>query len=285
MNNMLHIKKQDLLIDTFDNISELDKFLKDPKNYKPGRENSSQSGNQWFTGTDNYEQAEELLKYGDVETFKFIKEKQRELKIDKIIGNVINKPKTFNNIVGYQPNVPLYLNRVPTNMIDSKKIKTDFKIINIYLDVCASARVEADEIRNAGTIYATVLDMLEKSGYRTNLYIGDVSELGNEKVMYALKIKTDREPLNLEKMAFPIAHPSMLRRIGFKYMEVCDSNQDFTYSGYGRPYTDENKIKDWFKKYLKMDVLVFSYQNGLTFTIEDTINRLKDKGIKIGDDE
>ena len=190
---MLHIKKQDLLIDTFDNISELDKFLKDPKNYKPGRENSSQSGNQWFTGTDNYEQAEELLKYGDVETFKFIKEKQRELKIDKIIGNVINKPKTFNNIVGYQPNVPLYLNRVPTNMIDSKKIKTDFKIINIYLDVCASARVEADEIRNAGTIYATVLDMLEKSGYRTNLYIGDVSELGNEKVMYALKIKTDRE--------------------------------------------------------------------------------------------
>ncbi len=272
-------------MDIFNNINEFEKFINDPKNKKPERDNSSETGSSWFTGTESYEQASEFLKYGDADTYKYIKQKQRELKIDKLMGNMINKPKPFNNVVGFQPNVPLYLNGVPTNMIDNKKNKTDLKIINIFLDVCASARVGADEIKDAGTMYATVIDMLEKSGYRTNLYVGDVSMLGSEKIMYALRIKTDREPLNLEKMSFPIANPSMLRRIGFKYMEVCDSNQDFTYHGYGQPYTREDEIKNWFQKYMKTNMLVFSYQNGTTFTIEDTIKRLKDKGIKIGGED
>lgn len=280
---MLEIKKNRVLINVFENINSYNKFLSDPKNVKPGRDNSSESGSKGFTGTSSYKEAEELLKYGDQDTFEYIKKQQREMNIEKLMGNVINKPKSFNNIVGYQANVPLFLNGVPKNMIDSEKRKTDFKILNIYLDVCASSWVSSNDIRKAGSVYATVIDILEKYGYRINLYAGDVSECNGEKVMSVCRIKTDREPLNLKKMSFPIANPSFLRRIGFKYMEVCNSDNDFTNYCYGRPYTDEQAISMLFKDHLKIDMLVFSYQTGTKFTVKEILKKLEKRGIKVGD--
>ena len=130
--SMIEIKKDRILLNTFSSIDDYMKFLNDDSMKKYGREDSSVTGDYSFTGTHSYEEAEDLFRHGDQKTFKFIKDKQREMKVDKLLGNFINKKKNYNDIVGYQANVPLYLNGVPTNMINEEKTKKDLKIINIF---------------------------------------------------------------------------------------------------------------------------------------------------------
>lgn len=286
---MLHIKKDLILTDIFNSIDEYVKFLENPSNEKSDRRNSSKDKDNSFTGTKSYEEAIELLKYGDDETLKIIKQNSREMKIDKLIGNNINKKETYYNVVGYQPCVPLYLNGVPTCMICEKKNKSDLRVLNIFLNYCVNANITAKELQRIGTIHAIILDVLEKKGYRINLYVGQVSCCNNygyrndtETIMPIIKVKTDKEPLNLKKLAFTIAHPSMLRRIGFKYTEVCDSTYDFTHCGYGITETNEKTVKKILKERLKADFIVFNYQTlDRDFTIKKLVKKLHKQGIHI----
>lgn len=283
---MYSIRKNDILLDVFNNINDYVEYIDNPKNNKPSRKISSQTESKNFTGTSSYEEARDLLQFGDEKTLDEIKKIQRELKIDKLLGNNINKKKSYMDVVGYQPCVPLFLNGVPNCMISDEKTKTDFKILNLYLNFCVSARVRTNDLQKAGAIHAMMIDLLEKKGYRINLYIGEVSTCYGETIMNCVKVKTDREPLNLKKLAFAIANPSMLRRIGFKYTEVCESNTDFTNNGYGRPVEDENRIKDILSDRFKTEFMVFSYQNiGHDFNIENMIKKIEEKGIHLNLEE
>lgn len=283
---MYSIRKNNILLDVFNNINDYVEYIDSPKNNKPSRENASQTENKNFTGTSSYEEARDLLQFGDEKTLDEIKKIQRELKIDKLLGNNINKKKSYMDVVGYQPCVPLFLNGVPNCMISDEKTKTDFKILNLYLNFCVSARVRTNDLQKAGAIHAMMIDLLEKKGYRINLYIGEVSTCYGETIMNCVKVKTDREPLNLKKLAFAIANPSMLRRIGFKYTEVCESNTDFTNNGYGTPVEDEKRIKDILSDRFKTEFMVFSYQNiGHDFNIKDMIKKIEKKGIHLNLEE
>lgn len=283
---MYSIRKNDILLDVFNNINDYVEYIDNPKNNKPGREDASHSDDKRFTGTSSYEEARDLLQFGDEKTLDEIKKIQRELKIDKLLGNNINKKKSYMDVVGYQPCVPLFLNGVPNCMITDEKAKTDFKILNLYLNFCVSAYVRANDLQRAGAIHAMMIDLLEKKGYRINLYVGDVSTCNGETIMNCVKVKTDREPLNLKKLAFAIANPSMLRRIGFKYTEVCESTVDFTNNSYGRPVEDEDKIKDILSDRFKTEFMVFSYQNiGHDFNIENMIKKIEEKGIHLNLEE
>lgn len=283
---MYSIRKNNILLDVFSNINDYVEYIDNPKNNKPSRENASQTEGKSFTGTSSYEEARDLLQFGDEKTLDEIKKIQRELKIDKLLGNNINKKKSYMDVVGYQPCVPLFLNGVPNCMISDEKTKTDFKILNLYLNFCVSARVGTSDLQKAGAIHAMMIDLLEKKGYRINLYIGEVSTCGGETIMNCVKVKTDREPLNLKKLAFAMANPSMLRRIGFKYTEVCESNTDFTNNGYGTPVEDENRIKNILNDRFKTEFMVFSYQNiRHDFNIENMIKKIEAKGIHLNLEE
>ena len=278
---MLEIIKDKKIFEVFGNISDLVDYIQDDSNKKSGRDNSSITNDYGFTGTHSYEEAVEKLKYGDEELYREIVKEQRKLKVDKILGNIVKKKKSFNDIVGYQANVPLYLNGVPTNMINDEKLNTDGKILNIFLSISVSAWYNANDIKKVGVVYASIIDILEKLGYRINLYAGNVSSCGSEYIYYLVKVKTDREPLNIKKLSFVMAHPSMLRRIGFRIIEYAPTETDFTDNGYGRPVKEDEFIEEELYNKLKTKFLVFSYQNDMGVDIKRALENLKEKGIKL----
>ena len=100
-----------------------------------------------------------------------------------------------------------------------------------------------------------------------------------------VRIKTDREPLNLKKLVFPLVHPSMLRRIYFKWAEVNDYDYDMTGS-YGQN-DDEEEIKKTMKNIYKEDFILWTYNNiekdesHRIKSIEKIVNELKEKGIEL----
>ena len=204
------------------------------------------------------------------------------MNIDKILGNAVKRNSTYNSVVGYQVNVPNYLSGVPTDMIANVPKKTSQKIINLIINVTISGGNSKESYKKAGAYYFAIIDLLEKSGYRCNIYVA-ICERSKDEIFMFLRGKTDREPFNREKLAFILAHPGFFRRIGFKWIESCNCYGEPTRDGYGIPITDSDKIKRIAKKELKADFMVWNMQQDFRVEIEDIIERLKEQGIKIGE--
>ena len=271
---MLEINKDKIYINVFNNISELSKYVTTMKR-KEGRSNCSEERNYSFTGTHNFKEAVNLLKYGDEELFKKINNSNKKIDVNKLLGNIIKKNKEKQDIVGYQANVPKYLLGIPTNMINQEPKKISQKILNIFLNIRVDGGTTSEQIIRIGTQYLIIIDLLEKAGYRCNLYSGCANEGDCNNYCYLLtRIKTDREPLNIKKIAFTIANPSMQRRIKFKWQEVNDCNYDFTF-GYGHN-DDKKHTKEVLEKELKEKFIIWTYEdNKQTKSIEQLLESLK----------
>ena len=276
---MINVKKENLCLNVYNNISELYNFLKKTPRRK-GASDSSEDNDKSFRGTQTLEEAYNLMLTGDEKLYKDFKS-LKDIEIDKLLGNTINRKTYKDDVVGFQPNVPKYLMGIPINMINDIPTMLSQKVINIVLCMSVSAFTNSSTIKKIGMKYAQVIDVLEKSGYRCNLYICHAGEYQDEKNICLVKIKTDKEPFNLKKCVFPIAHPSMFRRIMFKWMETCDVDKELTNCGYGHVIENKKVLKTIIDNALKANVILWNFQNSEP-TVKDIIENLEKDGIKIG---
>lgn len=68
--------------------------------------------------------------------------------------------------------------------------------------------------------------------------------------MIKVRIKSANEKLNISKLAFPLTHPSMLRRLFLRWIEVYPEITKKFVSGYGRPATSYELRKVFPEDYL-----------------------------------
>jgi len=165
------------------------------------------------------------------------------------------------NVVGYQVNIPLYLMGVEVNMLTRDRKTFKSKIINIVINTSVSGvwGVE-DIIRYALAVFKEVV-ALESEGYRVNLYkmIGSSSYDGS--ILGFIKMKNDREKINIPKMIFPLCHPSMQRRLDF-YFRECFGKDDVTHDGYGRQ-------SDWNKKFVEQSFKLMCKENFIWINLHE----------------
>lgn len=278
---MLEIKKKNMLINVFDDISDLYDFIKNiPRRQKASKESVDNSNS--FCGGVTYEQAVDIMRYGDENLFKKILDKKKKTDISQILGQSVKRRKQNNDIVGFTANVPAYLSGNPMAMINRNDLRESHKILNICLSADVSAFVRDNEVQEAGTVYLNIIDILEKLNYRCNLYVTYCVNTGcGERIYFLVRVKTDREPLNIKKMAFPIAHVGMFRRIGFHWIESCNCDTEPTDCGYGRPIDDWSDNKKILDKELKKDFIVLNYQDSDGVSIEGALKCLKEQGLKL----
>lgn len=157
------------------------------------------------------------------------------------------KPKVNYDVVGFTPSVPRYLQNLPTNMINSKPIKKNNKVITIIKHIGFTADVSTDEIIENSAKALAIINQIEKSGIRCNLDIVSPSFTSygdNEVGSIRIRIKKSNEKIALGKLAFAIANPDMLRRIIFA-LRVTNQYEDrwnyyTNYSGYTVYSREEN---------------------------------------------
>lgn len=263
-------------ISYYDSIEEFTNFI---DNSTSMRYNSSDDRDFDFSGTHSLKEASELCKYGDEELASYIS--QQSLTFDSV--DTVNKIRrsTINDVVGFIPNVPNYVIGIPTNMIRDNRNIINSKVINIFISISAAWHISKEDIKERCAKYIAAINSLEEQGYRCNVYSGSVGT-NYDKIynLLVIKIKSDKEPLNLAKMAFPLAHPSMLRRLKFRWMETIPL--DFG-SGYGQSITNEKKINELLKPIFnntKFTILSVSEEPG---KIGDIVDILKKKGL-VNDD-
>lgn len=230
-------------IHNFNSLSELHHYITTaPFNdvYKHEHSRASITGNEYFTGTKSYEEAMDLFLHGWRAEAMVLTKKLNNIKIDNA-----TKQKTVYDIVGYQASVPRYLQGIPTNMINKKKTQEKKKIITLVKDISYHGGISTAIIERESIKVLHLVRTLESRGYAVNLYIILGTQEQGQGVLCRLKIKSANERLNVSKVAFPLVHPSMLRRILFRLIEV-DPTLHGSFDGYGTPLAEDD-----LKKYLK----------------------------------
>ena len=217
---------------------------------------SSVDGDYYFTKTRDFNEAVELFKNGwsDMATKLVQKLKVIESKTEPMM-----KPKNVLGVAGYQAIVPLYLQGIPNNMVTKKMTPVKQKVITLNKSIDYNGGVSADQIIEESIKAMQIVKKLEAQGYRCNLNIVLGSSEPDIKLYVKIKIKSANEKLNVSKLAFPLVHPSMLRRLFFRFIEVYPHVTKSFVSGYGSP-AKSSELREVFKgeyllpNFIKKDV-------------------------------
>ena len=203
---------------------------------------SSVSNDYSFTKTYTFNEAVELFKKGwsDMAT-KLV----QRLKVIENEVKPMTKPRNTLSVAGYQAIVPLYLQGVPNNMMNKKMVPVKQKVITLNKSLDYNASVKSEQIIEESIKSLQIVKKLEAQGYRCNLNIvlGSAKE---RQFFVKVRIKSANEKLNVSKLAFPLVHPSMLRRLFFRFIEVYPNVTSSFVGGYGKP-ASSSEMRNIFK--------------------------------------
>lgn len=195
--------------------------------------------NNWY-GTASYAEAEDLLLHGWDYMAKELKSK-----IDVNMRLTGHTQRPAYSVAGYQACVPRYLQGLPDSMICSKRVPKKEKVITINKSVSYSYKVKQKQIIEESVKVLNAVNALESEGLRVKLNViwKTTSDRGRYSYIVKVNIKQPSQRLNVKQTAFPLVHPSMLRRIFLRTMEVekwC--NGKLFYNGYGAPDNTNKNI-------------------------------------------
>ena len=235
-----------VIFNKFDSVEQFSNWLQSTPQTAKGKEfNSSNEINSWateFTGTQSFEEAQNLLKCGDKVNADKIAATIRKIKAQGK-GNA-TRNSLYNSPCGFMPIVPKVLAGEPQNMLAIKKqTYKSTKVINIAYNVAVDCTRTAEDLIETAAKVANVIASLEKNGYRVNLYAFSCG-IGKRNTAFSLlvKIKDSGKYLDTLRLAYPLVNPSFLRRHIFAYWERLKGYGLF--KGYNGVITKDYKVKE-----------------------------------------
>ena len=187
----------------------------------------------WY-GTNSYEEAVKLLREGYVEILPRVTSEYK--KNVNILSEKfsISKSRPIDSFCGGIPNVPNTLLGLPKTMLNRDPIVRRIKTIDIIYSPTGPYRVKPRRFIEAGIALLSAIELIERSRIQIRLIsCFTSSHIQGEAIIGTVVVKEYSDRLDIRKLCFPLAHPSMLRRIGFKFTEtVPGMSSDFT-NGYG----------------------------------------------------
>lgn len=241
--------EEKVIYNKFDSVEAFSKWLQDTPQTKKGKIlNESITNSFRFTGTESFEVADDLMKFGDKENADKINATIR--KIQAHGKGYETRNKLYNSPCGFLPVVPKVLAGDPQNMLAIKKQSyNSTKVLNVAYNATVSGSTSKENILETAAKVANVIASLEKNGYRINLYIclSVCSSCDDRiKAIAIIKIKDSGKYLDTLRIAYPLVNPSFLRRHIFAYLERLDGYK-LGRNGYGYPFDDDEA-----KKYIPM---------------------------------
>jgi hypothetical protein len=228
----------------FSSMNEFYKYLCDTpfNDVFRWKKHSSVDGDEYFTGTKSFEEAVDLMKNG----WKDMSQKlEKELKASSVTMEKVYKARNYKDVCGYQAIVPLYLQGIPNNMVNKKMVAVKQKVVTIDKSVDYSGSVNTQKIIDESVKALQIVKKIESQGVRCNLNIVIGSKEPDKNIFVKIRVKNASEKLNASKLAFPLVHPSMLRRLFFRFIEVHPTVTKSFVGGYGMPSVT-NDLKEIF---------------------------------------
>lgn len=237
--------KKTSYIREFDSLNEFESYITNTPLNETFRwqKLSSTDGSYGFTQTHSYEEATKLFKDG---WDKMAQDLTKKLKV--IQNQVVDAQvqKILYDVVGFQASVPRYLQGIPTSMVNKKRVPVKQRVITLNKDISYNCGITTEQIIEASVQTLQLIKKIEAQGIRVNLNLVWGVTAGDTKEVAKIRLKSANERLNISKLAFPLVHPSMLRRLCFRYLEVAPTvTKSYTF-GYGCPM-DGSQLKQYCK--------------------------------------
>ena len=225
--------KRNAQIERFENLTQMIRTIESRSNNPifEGK-NESKDPTYDFYRTRSYDEALNLLQNGWDEPLAEIK---KGVAAGFKANGTSTKTRPQTGIVGYAPCVPNALLGLPNSMISTERVQTKVKAVSLLFSMSVTGGVSQEKILKAGIVILNIINDLELAGYRVKL---DVEFFGaaqdNDVCSARVTVKEWRQPLDLKKLCFPISHPSMFRRFGFRWLETYPNLKNGGYrGGYG----------------------------------------------------
>lgn len=258
----------------FENITALHRFLSTAKrNDVFMQKNASDETDTKFCATKNYtknyKEAEKLLLHGwDSEIAAMKNGNSRDF------AAVAPRALVRNYYVGACPNVPRAIQGLPDSMRQVYKTPIKQRVLTLLVDAGVAGVVKKERYMEVGAYIYQAIREIERQGTRvelisihgTKLCKHDSSE-DDLIIGFEVVVKKASELLDAGRLSFTVAHVDMLRRISFKYTEVCpckELGENSKYDSYGYGYPMERG------KYAEYDKWVAQHhKNAVTLYMQD----------------
>ena len=194
----------------------------------------------WYSTTD-FREATQLLTHGwDAAAGKLA----TKVKLTNATATAVRSSKPSYGVVGTQASVPRYLQGIPTNMVSRQSTYAKQKVVTITKGIAYNCGWTPEAILAECVKALQIIQSMENGGQRVRLNViwCVTSSDDVHHTVCKVCVKQPDERLNLSKMAFAMAHPSMLRRIFFKWLET-DNFTEYD-MGYTYGYPASQTIKD-----------------------------------------
>lgn len=210
-----------LEVDHFDSLGELLAEVNGPVRqswernpyYTPHSESERQFK---FTMTQNWREACNLAVKGWPEG---LKNMVRDLGKASLFTSHERVPTVSYDVGGMVPDVPRFVAGDPFNMMDFGYDESKSRpIVRLWVPRTLSGSVSTQSAVNYGVAVLSHIDRLEEQGFSVELTLVSCSRDSDDKTLYSIQFVTAKragDPLDLDTLAFMLAHPSYQRRFIF----------------------------------------------------------------------
>lgn len=185
-----------------------------------------------FRGSASWEAIKETARLGWAEGRSKL---TRELDTAKFVHVSSNHRAEALDVGGSHPNVQEFIAGNPACMVtmgtDQSRTRPIFRFL---VGIATSAGIAPEIITRRGAAILSWIDRLEADGARCEVVAFMTYENSPHKYTLALTAKRADEPLDVDRLAFVLMHPGMVRRVGFACMEQHPELKSFGV-GYGSP--------------------------------------------------
>lgn len=180
------------------------------------RRQASRTNTEKFTTTSSYEEAADLLKFGDAKNAGRL---SAGVSVPGAVTESI-RARRVRCVAGSSVNVAAALAGRPKSMYKLVRRSVPAKVVNIAYNANIPYTVPASEIVRVASRLASVLLSLEKSGYQVNLYSAVAVYKDSEAVGLFVRVKSAGQYLDVTRLAYCLVNPSFLRRSFFRFVET-----------------------------------------------------------------
>ena len=207
----------------------------------PEDEIASVEGTKRFTGTDSWDQALELASTGWPEG----RENMAEMRI--AAGRQMDQQGMGweDTVAGGVPVVPSFLAGVPECM-QTWDTQAERPMCRVVVSGSYNCNNKAEWASNMGAACLSFTDALERAGYAVEIVVAfRIDCWGNDdKLLVDVIAKRADRPADLDWLAFAMGHPSMLRRLMFRWIESFPGAYSSFTDGYGHAVEVEDDAGD-----------------------------------------
>lgn len=181
--------------------------------------NSMAPDRQGWSGGHSWEQCLRMAREGWPEGLKLVE--AITAKFEHITASKLMRPQVAYDVAGDCVDVGRYVTGEPENMMiwEEAEIENAGKIVRIEANLSASSGISAAQMAIRGAAVCALVDALEQCGKSVELTLCFATKGGRRRMEFYVPVKQAGEPLEMDRLAFMMAHAGMFRRIGFACLE------------------------------------------------------------------